>query len=70
MSYVVTDLSPVNHNGAKYEEGQSIPDLTPKQAAPLVALGVIRETTPPPPEEATPPPVETTPPPPAKPPAK
>jgi len=63
MSYVVTDLSPVNHNGAKYEEGQSIPDLTPKQAAPLLALGVIRETTPPPPEE-------TTPPPPAKPPAK
>ena len=49
MSYVVTDLSPVNHNGAKYEEGQSIPDLTPKQAAPLLALGVIQETPPPPP---------------------
>jgi hypothetical protein len=63
MSYVVTDLSPVNHGGKIYKAGQPIPDLTPEQAAPLLALGVIQETTPPPAEE-------TTPPPPAKPPAK
>jgi hypothetical protein len=48
MAYTVTSLGPVNHNGAVYEEGQSIPDLTPEQSAPLLALGVIQKTTPPP----------------------
>jgi|NOAtaT_7_FD_contig_31_5919341_length_249_multi_2_in_0_out_0_2 hypothetical protein len=51
MPYVVTDLSPVNHGGCVYSEGQPIPGLTPEQAAPLLALGVIRETTPPPTEK-------------------
>ena len=51
MPYTVTSLGPVNHNGAMHEEGQPIPGLTPEQAAPLLALGVIRETTPPPPEK-------------------
>ena len=71
MLCTVTSLGPVNHNGAMYEEGQSIPGLTPEQAAPLLALGVIQETTPPPAEETTPPSTEeTTPSPPVKPPAK
>ena len=45
--YNVTSLGPVNHNGAMHEEGQPIPGLTPEQAAPLLALGVIQEATPP-----------------------
>lgn len=48
MSYVVTSLGPVNHNGTMHEGGQEIPGLTPEQAAPLLALGVIQEATPPP----------------------
>jgi len=71
MLYTVTSLGPVNHNGAMHEEDQPIPGLTPEQAAPLLAVGVIREATPPPAEETTPPSTEeTTPPPPVKPPAK
>ena len=56
MGYTVTSFGPVNHNGTMYEEGQEIPGLSPEQAAPLLALGVIQETAPPAP--------------PAKPPAK
>ena len=51
MPYTVTSLGPVNHNGAMHEEGRPIPGLTPEQAAPLLALGVIQEATPPPPEK-------------------
>lgn len=47
MTYTVTDLSPVNHHGTIYTEGQEIPGLTAKQAEPLLALGVVAETSPP-----------------------
>jgi hypothetical protein len=54
MSFVVTNLSPVNHDGKLYEEGQEIPGLSSEQATPLLALGVIQETAPPaPPEKPT-----------------
>jgi hypothetical protein len=43
MTYAVTNLSPVNHDGKIYQEGDSIPSLTEQQAAPLLELGVISE---------------------------
>jgi hypothetical protein len=43
MSYIVTNVSPVRHNGTVYQEGDSIPSLTEQQAAPLLELGVISE---------------------------
>lgn len=43
MTYIVTNLSPVRHNGVLYQEGDSIPSLTEQQAAPLLELGVISE---------------------------
>jgi hypothetical protein len=45
MSYIVTNVSPVRHNGTVYQEGDSIPSLTEEQAAPLLELGVISEAT-------------------------
>jgi hypothetical protein len=45
MSYIVTNVSPVRHNGTFYQEGDSIPSLTEEQAAPLLELGVISEAT-------------------------
>lgn len=47
MSYITTGLSTVMHEGKAYAEGQEIPGLSPEQAAPLLALGVIQETAPP-----------------------
>jgi len=41
MSYIVTDLGPVHHDGKLFEEGDSIASLTEEQAAPLLELGVI-----------------------------
>lgn len=41
MSYIVTDLGPVHHNGKLFEEGDTISSLTEEQAAPLLELGVI-----------------------------
>jgi len=41
MSYIVTDLGPVHHDGKLFEEGDSIASLTEAQAAPLLELGVI-----------------------------
>jgi hypothetical protein len=35
---------PVYHDGARYEDGAEIPRLTTKEAAALVALGVIGAT--------------------------
>jgi len=45
MTYTVTNLSPVNHDGKVYQEGDSIPSLTEEQAAPLLELGMISEAT-------------------------
>jgi hypothetical protein len=47
MTYTVTDLCRVNHDGTIYTEGQEIPGLTAKQAEPLLALGVVAEISPP-----------------------
>jgi hypothetical protein len=49
MGHIVTSLGPVNHDGKMHCEGQEIPGLSPEQADPLLALGVIQEAAPPPP---------------------
>ena len=42
-SYTVLN-GPVDHDGARYEDGAEIPRLTTEEAAALVALGVIGAT--------------------------
>jgi len=41
MSYIVTDLGPVNHDGEILLEGNTISSLTEEQAAHLLKIGVI-----------------------------
>jgi len=42
-SYTVLN-GPVDHDGARYEDGAEIPRLATEEAAALVALGVIGAT--------------------------
>lgn len=43
MNYIVTDLSPVRHNGKVYQDGDIIAGLTEDQAAQLLSGGNIVE---------------------------
>jgi hypothetical protein len=42
-SYTVLN-GPVDHDGARYEDGAEIPRLSAEQASALVALGVVGAT--------------------------
>ncbi len=42
-SYTVRN-GPVDHDGARYEDGAEIPRLSAEQASALVALGVVGAT--------------------------
>jgi len=41
MSYIVTDLGPVNHDGKIFLKGDTISSVTEEQAAHLLKIGVI-----------------------------
>ena len=43
LSYTVFN-GPVDHDGARYEDGAEIPRLSAEQASALVALGVVGAT--------------------------
>lgn len=45
MTYTVTDLCRVNHDGTIYTEGQEIPGLSDAQVTQLLACGVIVKET-------------------------